>query len=77
MKDNKKFEIILTNELLEVNDFIKTDFGTIDGSEVIFLGITRDNNFDRELPKYTQIGNAVPVKLGKEIGLHFLKILTQ
>ena len=51
MKDNKKFEIILTNELLEVNDFIKTDFGTIDGSEVIFLGITRDNNFDRNVSK--------------------------
>ena len=51
MKDNKKFEIILTNELLEVNDFIKKDFGTIDGSEVIFLGITRDNNFDRNVSK--------------------------
>ena len=51
MKDNKKFEIILTNELLEANDFIKTDFGTIDGSEVIFLGITRDNNFDRNVSK--------------------------
>ena len=51
MKDNKKFEIILTNDLLEVNDFIKTDFGTIDGSEVIFLGITRDNNFDRNVSK--------------------------
>ena len=25
------------------------------------------------VPKYTQIGNAVPVKLGKEIELHFKK----
>ena len=40
-------------------------------------GNPRENIFDREVPKYTQIGNAVPVKLGKEIGLHFSKILTQ
>jgi DNA (cytosine-5)-methyltransferase 1 len=40
-------------------------------------GNPRENIFDREVPKYTQIGNAVPVKLGKEIGLHFTKILTQ
>ncbi len=38
-------------------------------------GNPRKNIFDREVPKYTQIGNAVPVKLGKEIGLHFKKIL--
>ena len=38
-------------------------------------GNPRDNNFEREVPKYTQIGNAVPVKLGKEIGIHFSKIL--
>jgi len=31
--------------------------------------------FDRELPKYTQIGNAVPVELAKKIGLHFKKFL--
>ena len=31
--------------------------------------------WDRELPRYTQIGNAVPVKLAYEIGLHFKKIL--
>lgn len=30
---------------------------------------------DREVPKYTQIGNAVPVKLAKEIGLHFSRML--
>ena len=33
------------------------------------------NNFDRELPKFTQIGNAVPVLLGKAIGMHFAKLL--
>ena len=36
-----------------------------------------EGNFDREVPKYTQIGNAVPVKLALEIGRHFSeKILT-
>ena len=40
-------------------------------------GNPRKNIFDREVPKYTQIGNAVPVKLGKEIGIHFSKILSQ
>jgi len=30
---------------------------------------------DRELPKYTQIGNAVPVFLAKAIGDHFMSIL--
>jgi len=39
-------------------------------------GNPRENIFDREVPKYTQIGNAVPVKLGKEIGLHFSNLLT-
>lgn len=34
-----------------------------------------ENIHDRELPKYTQIGNAVPVKLAEEIGEHFLEIL--
>ena len=38
-------------------------------------GNPRDNNFDRELPKYTQIGNAVPVGLAKKIGEHFINIL--
>lgn len=32
-------------------------------------------DWTREVPKYTQIGNAVPVKLAKEVGLHFKKIL--
>ena len=39
-------------------------------------GNPRANIFDREVPKYTQIGNAVPVKLGKEIGLHFSNLLS-
>lgn len=31
--------------------------------------------FDREVPKYTQIGNAVPVGLAEKVGLHFARIL--
>jgi DNA (cytosine-5)-methyltransferase 1 len=43
-------------------------------------GIRRAGNpqagiFDREVPKYTQIGNAVPVLLAQSVGKHFLKIL--
>ena len=38
-------------------------------------GNPRESIFDRELPKYTQIGNAVPVKLAYEIGKHFLSFL--
>lgn len=38
-------------------------------------GNPRENNFEREVPKYTQIGNAVPVKLGMAIGKHISKIL--
>jgi DNA (cytosine-5)-methyltransferase 1 len=38
-------------------------------------GNPKEGNFDRELPKYTQIGNAVPVYLSEKIGLHFKKIL--
>ena len=33
--------------------------------------------FEREVPKYTQIGNAVPVKLALEIGTHFSKIIKE
>jgi DNA (cytosine-5)-methyltransferase 1 len=29
----------------------------------------------RELPKYTQIGNAVPVQMGREVGKHLLKLV--
>jgi DNA (cytosine-5)-methyltransferase 1 len=39
-------------------------------------GNPREGNFSRELPKYTQIGNAVPVPLAKAVGEHFVKILT-
>lgn len=38
-------------------------------------GNPRLGNFERELPKYTQIGNAVPVGLAEKIGKHFLNIL--
>ena len=31
--------------------------------------------FDREVPKYTQIGNAVPVELAKRLGLSLKKII--
>ncbi len=38
-------------------------------------GNPRARNFDRELPKYTQIGNAVPVLLAKAVGEHFARLL--
>lgn len=38
-------------------------------------GNPRAGIFDREIPKYTQIGNAVPVELARRIGLHFAKLL--
>ena len=34
-------------------------------------GNPREGNFDREVPKYTQIGNAVPVHLAEEFGKYF------
>ncbi|MEC7837622.1 MAG: molybdenum cofactor biosynthesis protein MoaE [Chloroflexota bacterium] len=52
MKDyNNKFDIKLTNEKLELSELIKSDFGSTDGSQVIFLGITRDNNFEKNVEK--------------------------
>ena len=39
-------------------------------------GNPRVGLFDREVPKYTQIGNAVPVSLAEKIGLHFRSILS-
>ncbi len=39
-------------------------------------GNLREKITDRELPKYTQIGNAIPVTLAKVIGDHFRKILS-
>lgn len=38
-------------------------------------GNPREGVFDRELPKYTQIGNAVPVWLAEAVGLHFRQLL--
>ena len=38
-------------------------------------GVPTDGDFQRELPKFTQIGNAIPVMLGEKIGNHFLSIL--
>jgi DNA (cytosine-5)-methyltransferase 1 len=38
-------------------------------------GNPRESNFEREVPKYTQIGNAVPVKLAFEVGKHFKQLL--
>ncbi|MBB5515743.1 DNA (cytosine-5)-methyltransferase 1 [Rubricella aquisinus] len=45
-------------------------------------GIRRAGNplegiYDREVPKYTQIGNAVPVGLAQKVGEHFRGILDQ
>ncbi|MCV0381745.1 DNA cytosine methyltransferase [Nitratireductor sp.] len=34
-----------------------------------------EGNFDREAPKYTQIGNAVPVGLAEKVGAHFRLVL--
>ncbi len=39
-------------------------------------GNPRESIYEREVPKYTQIGNAVPVKLAYEIGKHLSKILS-
>ena len=38
-------------------------------------GNPQESIFEREVPKYTQIGNAVPVKLAYEVGMHFKKII--
>lgn len=40
-------------------------------------GNPREGLHEREVPKYTQIGNAVPVKMAAEVGKHFAKILDQ
>ena len=40
-------------------------------------GNPREGLFDRELPKYTQIGNAVPVGLAYRVGQHFIKMLEE
>jgi len=38
-------------------------------------GNPREGVFDREVPKYTQIGNAVPVGLARAVGDHLRKLL--
>jgi DNA (cytosine-5)-methyltransferase 1 len=38
-------------------------------------GNPREGIFDREVPKYTQIGNAVPVGLAERVGAHFKCVL--
>ncbi|MEP3524796.1 MAG: DNA (cytosine-5-)-methyltransferase [Hyphomicrobiales bacterium] len=38
-------------------------------------GNPKEGIFDREVPKYTQIGNAVPVGLAQKVGSHFKEIL--
>lgn len=40
-------------------------------------GNPREKQYDRELPKYTQIGNAVPVGLAQKVGEHFVKNLSE
>lgn len=40
-------------------------------------GNPREGIFDRELPKYTQVGNAVPVELAYNVGKHFVHLLTE
>jgi DNA (cytosine-5)-methyltransferase 1 len=40
-------------------------------------GNPREGNFSREVPKYTQIGNAVPVKLAEAVAKHFDHLLTE
>ena len=45
-------------------------------------GVRRAGNpqqgiFDREVPKYTQIGTAVPVNLANAVAQHFKEILRQ
>ena len=38
-------------------------------------GNPQEGLFDREVPKYTQIGNAVPVGLAERVGAHFKRVL--
>ena len=40
-------------------------------------GNPREGIFDRELPKYTQVGNAVPVELAYNVGKHFVSLLAE
>lgn len=40
-------------------------------------GNPQEGVFDREVPKYTQIGNAVPVGLAESVGGHFRRLLAE
>jgi DNA (cytosine-5)-methyltransferase 1 len=40
-------------------------------------GNPREGIYERELPKYTQIGNAVPVSLAEKVGKNFCRILEE
>jgi len=40
-------------------------------------GNPQEGLFDREVPKYTQIGNAVPVGLAERVGAHFRSVLDE
>lgn len=40
-------------------------------------GNPREGIFDREVPKYTQIGNAVPVGLARAVGEHLKQVLSR
>ncbi len=40
-------------------------------------GNPREGLFDREVPKYTQIGNAVPVGLAEAVSKHFKELLSE
>mgnify|MGYP003320075755 CR=1 FL=1 len=40
-------------------------------------GNPHEGIWDREVPKYTQIGNAVPVGLAQKVGEHFVKNLSE
>ncbi len=48
---NSNFNVEITKEKINLNDFIEDKFSSKDGSEVIFLGITRDYNLGREVDK--------------------------
>jgi DNA (cytosine-5)-methyltransferase 1 len=50
-------------------------FGTRTTGGIRRAGNPREGIFTREVPKYTQIGNAVPVVLATAIGNHFKSIL--
>lgn len=40
-------------------------------------GNPQEGIFEREVPKYTQIGNAVPVELAERVGRHFRRVLDE